>query len=142
MAKRKRRGHFCWSCQQVLPNEKFSGKGHARHLCKKCSRLGKEELEVRQALRNLERCLDDFGHIRRRHRKQFESFLVHPNARIRQATEEIQESIDRRHQEWVKAIEADRAWIDSDDALAQELEDSGDEPLEPDWGEWDDELPF
>ena len=36
-------------------NEKFSGKGHARHLCKDCARLGKEELAYRQAIRNMER---------------------------------------------------------------------------------------
>jgi len=28
-----------------LPNEKFSGKGHKRHICKKCSQLSKEELQ-------------------------------------------------------------------------------------------------
>ena len=29
-------GHYCWKCGQYLANEKFSGKGHARHICKKC----------------------------------------------------------------------------------------------------------
>jgi len=28
-----------------LPNEKFSGKGHKNHICKKCTRLPKEKLE-------------------------------------------------------------------------------------------------
>lgn len=28
--------HYCWKCGQYLANEKFSGKGHARHICKKC----------------------------------------------------------------------------------------------------------
>lgn len=25
-------GHYCWKCGQYLANEKFSGKGHARHI--------------------------------------------------------------------------------------------------------------
>jgi len=30
-------GHFCKVCQQYKANEKFSGKGHATHICKKCA---------------------------------------------------------------------------------------------------------
>ncbi|HJH31654.1 MAG TPA: hypothetical protein C5S50_05645 [Methanosarcinaceae archaeon] len=44
MAKKKRyRGHFCKVCKQILPNEKFSGKGHAAHICKKCARKQKKK---------------------------------------------------------------------------------------------------
>ncbi len=42
--KKKYRGHYCWVCQSVLPNEKFSGQAHSNHICKKCSKLSKEEL--------------------------------------------------------------------------------------------------
>jgi len=28
--------HCCWKCGEYLVNEKFSGKGHARHICKQC----------------------------------------------------------------------------------------------------------
>jgi hypothetical protein len=31
------RGHWCWSCQQVKPNEAFSGGNHGRHLCRTCA---------------------------------------------------------------------------------------------------------
>lgn len=37
-------GHWCKICDSVLPNEKFSGKGHRNHICKNCARLPKEEL--------------------------------------------------------------------------------------------------
>ena len=38
MARKKRyRGHFCKVCGEVLPNEKFTGKGHAAHICKMCA---------------------------------------------------------------------------------------------------------
>jgi hypothetical protein len=31
-------GHWCWVCERVLPNEKFSGKGYKKHICKKCGK--------------------------------------------------------------------------------------------------------
>ncbi|MDR7077273.1 hypothetical protein J2Y03_002297 [Neobacillus niacini] len=34
----KKRGHYCIGCGDYLPNEKFSGKGHRKHLCKECKR--------------------------------------------------------------------------------------------------------
>ena len=37
--KKKYRGHFCKVCRKILPNEKFSGKGHAAHICKKCKEI-------------------------------------------------------------------------------------------------------
>ena len=36
--KKKRQGHWCWYCRRVMSNERFSGKGHARHLCRECTR--------------------------------------------------------------------------------------------------------
>ena len=35
--KKQRNGHYCWACQSYRPNEKFTGKGHKNHICKKCS---------------------------------------------------------------------------------------------------------
>ena len=37
--KKKRRGHYCYVCGEHKANEKFSGSGHAKHICKKCSAL-------------------------------------------------------------------------------------------------------
>lgn len=34
--KKKKQGHFCKVCHEYKANEKFSGKGHARHICKQC----------------------------------------------------------------------------------------------------------
>lgn len=37
MAKKKiRQGHYCRICGEYKANEKFSGKGHAQHICKSC----------------------------------------------------------------------------------------------------------
>ncbi len=45
MSKGSRRGHYCRICECYKPNEKFSGKGHKNHICKKCSSLPKEEIQ-------------------------------------------------------------------------------------------------
>ena len=38
-------GHWFRICGNKLPNDKFSGKGHKNHICKKCSLLPKNERE-------------------------------------------------------------------------------------------------
>jgi hypothetical protein len=47
MAK-KRHGHWCWSCQRYRSNESFSGKGHAKHLCKDCQREQKHKRRLKR----------------------------------------------------------------------------------------------
>ena len=38
----KKRGHYCKVCGEYKANEKFSGKGHAAHICKTCAALPPE----------------------------------------------------------------------------------------------------
>ena len=45
MAKKKRQGHYCMVCGEIKANEKFSGKGHALHICKSCQSLSKDKKE-------------------------------------------------------------------------------------------------
>ena len=47
-------GHYCWVCGRSRANEKFSGKGHARHICKDCARLPREQRDRAQALRDIQ----------------------------------------------------------------------------------------
>ena len=35
----KKHGHYCKVCDEYKANEKFSGKGHTAHICKKCAAL-------------------------------------------------------------------------------------------------------
>lgn len=43
MAKKKRhQGHYCRICGEYKANEKFTGKEHARHICKECQSLPKD----------------------------------------------------------------------------------------------------
>jgi len=44
---KKPRGHFCRICQQRKSNEKFSGRGHAAHICKACAKRGNKPPEIK-----------------------------------------------------------------------------------------------
>ena len=35
----KKRGHYCKVCGEYKANERFSGRGHAAHICKECAAL-------------------------------------------------------------------------------------------------------
>lgn len=37
----RKRGRYCQACGDFLPNEKFGGKGHRKHLCKDCKNEGR-----------------------------------------------------------------------------------------------------
>lgn len=97
--KKKYRGHFCWCCGCIRPNEKFSGRGHRRHLCKDCQKLGKGEIEFRQQQRDIDRLLDWEGRIRRKTKHVFQRYLNHNDARVRAYAEEVQANSERIRQE-------------------------------------------
>ena len=140
--RRQRRGHYCWSCQRVLPNERFSGSGYRQHLCKACSKLGKEELEYRQAVRNIERCLGWDGRVRPRQRKSFERFREHPNERVRKYVEKLEELwAKEQRREWFELLRRDE---EAFEAYCEEFVDG--EPPIPELRSYDgfedDEIPF
>ncbi|HIE55860.1 MAG TPA: hypothetical protein EYP90_11905 [Chromatiaceae bacterium] len=41
--RKKRQGHYCWVCGRYRANEKFSGKGHAKHICRDCMRERRQQ---------------------------------------------------------------------------------------------------
>ena len=49
----KKRGHYCKVCGEYKANEKFSGKGHAAHICKTCAALPPEKQAEEMALTRL-----------------------------------------------------------------------------------------
>ena len=83
MAKKKRyRGDFCKVCRKILPNERFSGKGHAAHICKKCTTKQKtrksEEIaitRIRSASPSCNLSLDD--------RRMLENYTHSRSERVR-----------------------------------------------------------
>ena len=53
--KRKSPGHYCWRCGRRRANEKFSGKHHAKHICKKCENEKRTELKRKREIANSKR---------------------------------------------------------------------------------------
>ncbi|MDR3141427.1 MAG: GNAT family N-acetyltransferase [Tannerellaceae bacterium] len=60
MAKKKRQGHYCKICGETKANEKFSGKGHATHICKECVALPIERKNELQRINKVERISEKF----------------------------------------------------------------------------------
>lgn len=50
----KPHGHYCKVCGEHKANEKFSGKGHAAHICKACMRLAPAERSEQMTLNKIE----------------------------------------------------------------------------------------
>ncbi len=124
--KKKYRGHFCWSCSRILPNERFSGRGHRLHLCKKCKRLGKEELAFRQCQRDIDRLIDWEGRIRRKRKHVFLRYLNHKDERVRVYAETVNAHIERHRQEARDLYLAQREDEERMLALYEESEDNQD----------------
>ena len=53
VARRKPQGHYCKVCGERKSNESFSGKGHAAHICKACSRLSPQQQAEQMTLNRL-----------------------------------------------------------------------------------------
>ncbi len=49
----KKQGQYCKVCGEYKAHEKFSGRGHAAHICKKCAALSAEERNQRVVLNRL-----------------------------------------------------------------------------------------
>jgi len=124
----------------MRPNEKFSGRNHARHLCKDCARLGKDELAYRQAIRNLERLATWEGIIPRKKRQQFQKFLEHEDERVRAYAQQLEaeDALERAELQHLRDLD--------DLTLERPAEESMDAPeadVPPDLAPGDDsEIPF
>ena len=46
--------HYCKICGEYKANEKFSGKGHAAHICKECAKLPQEKRNEMQVITRIE----------------------------------------------------------------------------------------
>lgn len=52
--KHKPQGHYCRVCGERKANERFSGKGHAAHICKSCAALTPAERSEQETLNRIE----------------------------------------------------------------------------------------
>ena len=53
----KKNGHYCKVCGRYRANEKFTGKGHATHICKDCAKLPPEVKAEQETLNRLSNLL-------------------------------------------------------------------------------------
>jgi hypothetical protein len=60
MKKEKRHGHYCRICGLHKSNEKFSGRGHAAHICKECHALSVSERNERRRISEIARIAEGF----------------------------------------------------------------------------------
>jgi len=80
MAKKKKKkqpGHYCWRCGRRRANEKFSGKGHSKHICKDCAAEQRAELKRKRQIAEAQRVATNLFH-----EADDETFLQTRHARI------------------------------------------------------------
>jgi hypothetical protein len=58
--KKKPQGHYCRICGQYKANEKFSGRGHAAHICKACHSLPAARRNELARINEIERISENF----------------------------------------------------------------------------------
>jgi len=125
MARNRPVGRYCWSCGARRPNERFSRKSGLRGVCRACYRLGPEELAYRSAVRNIERAMRYGLTIPRRQREFVESFLTHPDPRVRAYATEVV-AVDREQRAAFR-----RALREDEEALLEVGPPSDVDPRDP-----------
>ena len=118
MAKRKPHGHYCKICGEYKANEKFSGKGHAAHICKVCSKLSPEK---RSELMTIRRLLDLPRRLSKEQRDWLEKRTHDERAEVRELVKE-QYDLRFRRIEHPKNESDDIDESDTDDFIGEETE--------------------
>ena len=80
----KPHGHYCKICGRRRANEKFSGSGHAAHICKDCARL---PIEKRNELQTLTRIENLPFRLNREQRSWLEKKCKDKREEVREAAE-------------------------------------------------------
>lgn len=84
MSKKHYRGCYCKICGRILPNEKFSGKGHANHICNECMRL---PVEKRNEMMTVNRIYNLPFRLKKEQKKWLEKMKEDPRADVKDAAE-------------------------------------------------------
>ena len=108
--KNRPHGHYCKICGENKANEKFSGKGHAAHICKACSRLSAAEKAERMTLNRLDNMLS--GSISKEQKKWLENRLHDHRPEVADAARMVYYSCfpfaernERKHQLVINTLE-------------------------------------
>lgn len=82
---KKPSGHYCWACGQHKAHEKFSGKGHANHICKSCKAMPVAERNKMVAVRKAENMA--FRYLCEQEIKWLRKKMKDPRPEVRQAAQ-------------------------------------------------------
>ncbi len=124
---KKRNGHYCVVCASVLPNEKFSGKGHSRHICKKCSKKSSEEQDEQIKINKIYGMIR-FMNLSKNNKKQLDKYLNDDSKRVREAAKSVIEEFEE-----LKRIRKE------DDQLVEKIASMTEEEYEEYFDEFDED---
>jgi uncharacterized protein (DUF885 family) len=152
MSKIKRfKGHYCKICGSYRSNESFSGKGHSRHICRKCSKLPIEKQKEHMDLNRIYG-LSFSMRISKAHRKMLQDYLNNESEKVRTAAKEVLDELsEMRRMRQIELEYEDRMGLDpcNDDYLEyledqrlEEIEDVRIDNYEVEYEDEDEELPF
>lgn len=106
MAKRKKLpGHYCKICGRRRPNEKFSGSGHAAHICKDCAKMPVDKRKERMIIN---RIYSLPFRLKKEQRSWLETMRKDPREEVRAAAES---AYDERY-----------GWIEEQRRIEDEIE--------------------
>lgn len=136
-------GHFCHVCGRSRPNEKFSGQGHKKHVCKDCL---KKPVGLQSESSALNRIYDlyHFSNLSKNNRQMLKSYLDDESEHVRTAA---QAALDHfSHRRYHECHEISLYANDTDLEICMESEnieiDSLNDSDNIDLGWDDDDLPF
>ncbi len=131
MSGHKPHGHYCKICGEWKANEKFSGSGHANHICKSCSRL---PIEKRNEIMTVNRIMNLPFRLNREQRGWLEKMKKNPGEEIREAAQWAYEMrfLPRTNEELEELEESEELWNPKDlsDEELKKLFDGFDDRLE------------
>lgn len=85
----KPHGHYCYVCGEHKANEKFSGRGHANHICKKCHALPAEKRNEMIAVRKIDNM--SVRYLSQAEIKWLRKKMKSPNPEVREAASGVYE---------------------------------------------------
>jgi len=148
MAKKKKyKGHYCKVCGEIKANEKFTGKGHASHICKKCFKKSGAQQSEEIAIDKIYK-LTRYSNLSKQNRKMLEAYLKDSRENVKLVSQEVMDMFTLRFKNNTDNEEGDIFLTDINDEIFCDCFEENDEFLYNDLGENElilsdeDDLPF
>ena len=125
--KRRNNGHYCKICGCWKANERFSGSGHAAHICKDCAKL---PIAQRNEMQVVGRLMGLPFRLNKDQRKWLEAMRKDKREEVRNTAEWVYE----QRYGWIEQMRKE------EEELEAYLEEMGDEWEDEDWEDEEDGL--